>query len=77
MLPSALLGTATNRYRLHGPLVGTMLGYSLGGVAEMSLIALSLGIEVPFVVFHHIVRVLLVLAGSAAIFALGNRAKPK
>ncbi|QCJ00838.1 AbrB family transcriptional regulator [Agrobacterium larrymoorei] len=54
-----------------------MLGYSLGGVAEMSLIALTLGIEVPFVVFHHIVRVLLVLAGSAAIFALGNRAKPK
>jgi len=50
--------------------VGTMLAYSPGGVAEMSLIALSLGIEVPFVVFHHIVRVLLVVAGSAAVFAL-------
>jgi len=32
--------------------------------------ALSLGIEVPFVVLHHIVRVLLVVAGSAAVFAL-------
>jgi membrane AbrB-like protein len=50
--------------------VGTMLAYSPGGVAEMSLIALSLGVEVPFVVFHHIVRVLLVVAGSAAVFAL-------
>lgn len=50
--------------------VGTVLAYSPGGVAEMSLIALSIGIEVPFVVFHHIVRVLLVVAGSAAVFAL-------
>lgn len=50
--------------------VGTMLAYSPGGVAEMSLIALSLGIEVPFVVFHHIVRVLIVVAGSSMMFAL-------
>ena len=50
--------------------VGNVLAYSPGGVAEMSLIALSLGIEVPFVVFHHIVRVLLVVAGAAAIFRL-------
>lgn len=48
--------------------VGSVLAYSPGGVAEMSLIALSLGIEVPFVVFHHIIRVLLVVAGSAAVF---------
>ncbi|WP_053247135.1 AbrB family transcriptional regulator [Ensifer adhaerens] len=40
-----------------------MLAYSPGGVAEMSIIALSLEIEVPFVVFHHIVRVLLVVGG--------------
>ncbi|MBD9638723.1 AbrB family transcriptional regulator [Ensifer sp. ENS07] len=50
--------------------VGTVLAYSPGGVAEMSLIALSLGIEVPFVVFHHIIRVLLVVAGSATVFRL-------
>ncbi|MEX2693131.1 AbrB family transcriptional regulator [Rhizobium mongolense] len=49
-------------------LVGLVLAYSPGGVAEMSLIALSLGIEVPFVVLHHIVRVLLVVAGSTAVF---------
>lgn len=48
--------------------IGLVLAYSPGGVAEMSLIALSLGIEVPFVVLHHLVRVFLVVAGSAAMF---------
>ncbi|MFJ1311515.1 AbrB family transcriptional regulator [Agrobacterium sp. P15N1-A] len=50
--------------------IGLVLAYSPGGVAEMSLIALSLGIEVPFVVLHHLVRVFLVVAGSAAVFKL-------
>ncbi|MBY5770117.1 AbrB family transcriptional regulator [Rhizobium leguminosarum] len=48
--------------------MGLVLAFSPGGVAEMSLIALSLGIEVPFVVLHHIVRVLLVVAGSTFVF---------
>lgn len=50
--------------------VGLVLAYSPGGLAEMSLIALSLGVEVPFVVLHHIVRVLVVVAGSALAFRL-------
>ncbi|WP_280171625.1 AbrB family transcriptional regulator [Agrobacterium pusense] len=53
--------------------IGLVLAYSPGGVAEMSLIALSLGIEVPFVVLHHLVRVFLVVAGSAAVFRMTNR----
>lgn len=48
--------------------IALVLAFSPGGVAEMSIIALSLGIEVPFVVLHHIVRVFLVVAGSAAVF---------
>ncbi|WP_158228605.1 AbrB family transcriptional regulator [Sinorhizobium fredii] len=48
--------------------IALVLAYSPGGVAEMSLISLSLGIEVPFVVLHHIVRVFLVVAGSAVVF---------
>lgn len=48
--------------------IALVLAYSPGGVAEMSIIALSLGIEVPFVVLHHIVRVFLVVAGSAVVF---------
>ncbi|MEI2298856.1 AbrB family transcriptional regulator [Ensifer sp. MJa1] len=54
--------------------IALVLAYSPGGVAEMSLIALSLGIDVPFVVLHHIVRVFLVVAGSAAVFrAMGRK----
>ncbi|WP_434734556.1 AbrB family transcriptional regulator (plasmid) [Rhizobium sp. YTUHZ044] len=34
----------------------------------MSVIALSLGVEVPFVVLHHIVRLFLIVAGAAAVF---------
>ena len=34
----------------------------------MSLIALSLGVEIPFVVLHQIVRLFLVAAGAAAVF---------
>lgn len=48
--------------------IALVLAYSPGGVAEMSIIALSLGIEVPFVVLHHIMRVLLVVAGSTLAF---------
>ncbi|PJR10716.1 hypothetical protein CEJ86_28385 [Sinorhizobium meliloti] len=44
------------------------LAYSPGGVAEMSVIALSLGVEVPFVVLHHIVRLFLIVAGAGAVF---------
>jgi membrane AbrB-like protein len=50
--------------------IAYMLAYSPGGVAEMSLIALSLNVEVPFVVVHHMVRVLTVVAGAAAAFRL-------
>lgn len=55
--------------------IALVLAYSPGGVAEMSIIALSLGIEVPFVVLHHIVRVFLVVAGSAAVFRVVRRSQ--
>lgn len=38
-----------------------MLAYAPGGLAEMSLIAVTMGREVAFVVFHHILRVLFAL----------------
>ncbi len=36
----------------------------------MSLVALSLGIELAFVAAHHIVRMLIVMLGAAPAFAL-------
>ena len=58
--------------------VPLILAYSPGGLAEMSLIALALQIEVAFVVAHHIARVFLVVLGAALVFRLvGPGGKPK
>lgn len=48
-----------------------MLAYSPGGIAEVNVVAI--GIEVPFVVLHHIVRLMLVVAGSALLFRCFQR----
>lgn len=40
------------------------LAYSPGGVAEMSMVALSLALEPGFVVIHHLVRVVLVIVAA-------------
>lgn len=56
------------------PMVALILCYSPGGLAEMSLIALALGIEVPFVAAHHIARLLFVMGGAGAVFRRINRA---
>jgi len=54
------------------PLEAVILAYSPGGIAEMSLVAVALHVEAPFVVLHHIVRVLIVIAGATATFSLVN-----
>jgi membrane AbrB-like protein len=53
--------------------VPLLLAYSPGGLAEMSLVALSLGIEVAFVAAHHIIRVFFVMIGAAPVFAFLRR----
>lgn len=45
----------------HWDALALMLAYAPGGLAEMSLIAVTMGREVAFVVFHHILRVLFAL----------------
>ena len=50
-----------------------VLAYSPGGLAEMSLVALALQIEVAFVAAHHIVRVFFVMMGAGPAFALLRR----
>ena len=46
-----------------------VLAYAPGGLAEMSLIALSLGIETAFVATHHVVRIGLIVVGAPLVFA--------
>ncbi len=49
------------------------LAYSPGGLAEMSLVALSLGIDVAFVATHHIIRVVFVMIGAGPAFTILER----
>ncbi|GGK19277.1 AbrB family transcriptional regulator [Salinarimonas ramus] len=56
--------------------VPLILAYSPGGLAEMSLVAIAVQTEVAFVAAHHIIRIVLVMAGAAPVFALLNR-KPR
>ena len=54
-----------------------VLAYAPGGLAEMSLIALSLGIETAFVATHHVIRIGLIVVAAPLVFARfrpsGNR----
>lgn len=47
-----------------------MLAYSPGGLAEMSLVALALKIEVAFVAAQHIIRIFLVMVLAGPLFGL-------
>jgi membrane AbrB-like protein len=48
--------------------VPLMLALMPGGVAEMSVIALALGIDPAFVATHHIVRIALIVAAAPFVF---------
>lgn len=50
------------------PFLLLLLAYVPGGVAEMSLVALALGIDVAFVATHHFLRIALVIAVAPALF---------
>ncbi|MEE8272943.1 MAG: AbrB family transcriptional regulator [Alphaproteobacteria bacterium] len=50
-----------------------ILAYSPGGLAEMSLVALALGVDAAFVSTHHIVRIVLVVTVAPGLFLLMRR----
>jgi membrane AbrB-like protein len=47
-----------------------VLAFSPGGLAEMSLIALSLGIETAFVATHHVARIAMIVIAAPFVFKL-------
>jgi membrane AbrB-like protein len=47
---------------------GVMLAYAPGGLAEMSLVALALGVDTAYVASMHLVRVILVIFCAPAIW---------
>ena len=50
------------------PFVAIWLAFAPGGVAEMTLISLALGIDVAFVSTHHLVRVVFMVITAPLIF---------
>jgi membrane AbrB-like protein len=53
-----------------------VLAFSPGGLAEMSLIALSLGIETAFVATHHVSRIAMIVIAAPLVFkAIGVTVK--
>ena len=52
------------------PVLELTLAYSPGGLAEMSLVALALGLEAALVATHHIVRIFLIVVFAPLAFRL-------
>ncbi|MFQ5937441.1 MAG: AbrB family transcriptional regulator, partial [Acidiferrobacterales bacterium] len=61
-----------------GPITGLpwapiVLAFAPGGLAEMSVIALSLGIETAFVATHHVARIAMIVLGAPLVFRTRHR----
>ncbi|MEM7446130.1 MAG: AbrB family transcriptional regulator [Pseudomonadota bacterium] len=52
------------------PLNALLLAYAPGGLAEMSLVALTLDVDAAFVATHHIMRIVLIVLFAPVIFKL-------
>lgn len=53
-----------------------MLAFAPGGLAEMTLVGLSLGVDVSFIAFHHLARVVMVFSLAPLFFRLVTPRKP-
>lgn len=62
---------------LHGlaglPALAVLLAFAPGGVAEMSLIGLALGIDAAYVATHHIARIFIIVVTAPLVFRLLRR----
>jgi len=55
------------------PFGSALLAFSPGGLAEMSLIALALGIDAAYVSSHHVVRIFMIVVAAPLAFRLLRR----
>jgi membrane AbrB-like protein len=55
------------------PFSAALLAFSPGGLAEMSLIALSLEVDAAYVSSHHIVRIFMIVLAAPFVFRLLSR----
>ncbi len=70
------VGFATGVSQLTGVgMLGILMAYSPGGLAEMSLLAYAIGIEVAFVATQHVFRVFVIVA-AASFFMRWTKPRP-
>jgi uncharacterized protein len=69
---AVLFGEAVER-TLGIPFSAALLAFAPGGLAEMSLIALSLNVDAAYVSSHHIVRIFIIVLIAPAVFRLLSR----
>ncbi|WP_374383736.1 AbrB family transcriptional regulator [Dongia sp.] len=50
-----------------------LLAFAPGGLAEMSLIALALGVDAAYVSSHHVVRIFMIVVAAPLVFRLFRR----
>ncbi|MFQ5757251.1 MAG: AbrB family transcriptional regulator, partial [Acidiferrobacterales bacterium] len=55
------------------PKAPIVLAFAPGGLVEMSVIALSLGIETAFVATHHVARIAMIVIGAPIVFRAARR----
>ena len=55
------------------PFAVAVLAFSPGGLAEMSLVGLALGVDVAFIATHHVARIFLVILLAPAVIRLWRR----
>lgn len=74
LMVSLTVATALALERATGiPLPALILAFSPGGLAEMSLVALALGVDAAFVSTHHIARIIMVVTLAPLIFRSTRR----
>jgi hypothetical protein len=68
---AAAVAVALALERLTGlPFTALILAFAPGGLAEMTLVSLALGIDTAFVSTHHLVRMLILVLGAPLAFRL-------
>ncbi len=58
------------------PFPALVLAFAPGGLAEMSLIALSLGVETAFVATHHVARIAMIVIAAPLLFGKLRKKPP-
>ncbi len=68
MVALAILASGLLAGPLGIPAVTLLLGFAPGGLAEMSLVAIALGVDAVFVATHHIARILMVVVVAPPVY---------